>query len=242
MSNYSVITISKGEVKSIDGYIKLANAIGHNMKALTVSAYRFMNAENKDEVIEFKTRVMDELGYSNTTLSQMKFTGKMYVEFEEWFKDFPYTNTYEFRRLINKDRLEAIDEAHVKHVLIAVANYSKSSLGDDIDKCVEYLLTLSQKELRNVIMKYCDFLDGKVIEGETPKKEEPKKEEPVENDGAENEDVEEVYEDEEATFYNIIDDDMTKLFEVLTANGDDTYDTLIERMSKALDILGSYVK
>ena len=205
MANYSLVTVLKGEIKTVDAFIKTANSIGHNMKALCVSAYTFLNDDDKEVVKDFTARVMDELNYSNSTLSQMKFTGEMYAEYNDFFKDFSYTNTYEFRKLINK--LEVVDEAHIKHMLIALGNFTNSRLGDNIEKCVEYLSALSQKTLRGIINKYCDFLDGKVVE--------VKKEDVKEVTEEEAEETEEVIEEVNEHIYNVTDDELNAIISAL---------------------------
>ena len=212
MTNYSLVTVSKGEIKTVDAFIKTANSIGHNMKALCVSAYTFLNDDDKEVVKDFTARVMDELNYSNATLSQMKFTGEMYAEYNDFFKDFSYTNTYEFRKLIN--RLEVIDEAHIKHALIALGNFTNSRLGDDIEKCVEYLSALSQKALRDIINKYCDFLDGKVVE---VNKEDVKEvtEEEVEKTEETTAPTEEVIEEVNEHIYSVTDDELNAIISAL---------------------------
>ena len=50
---YELTTISKGTIKTVDSFIKNFNAIGANMKALSVSAYKFLTDENKDVKIEY---------------------------------------------------------------------------------------------------------------------------------------------------------------------------------------------
>ena len=204
MTNYSLVTVSKGEIKTVDAFIKTANSIGHNIKSLCVSAYTFLNDDDKEVVKDFTARVMDELNYSNSTLSQMKFTGEMYAEYNDFFKDFSYTNTYEFRKLINK--LEVIDEAHIKHAIIALGNFTNSRLGDDIEKCVDYLSALSQKTLRDIINKYCDFLEGKVVE---VKKEDVK--EVTEESAPTVEVIEEVNEH----IYSVTDDELNAIISAL---------------------------
>ena len=212
MTNYSLVTVSKGQIKTVDGFIKTANSIGHNMKALCVSAYSFLTNDDKELVKEFQSKVMDELGYSTATLSQMKFTGEMYAEYNDFFKDFSYTNTYEFRKLIN--RLEVIDDAHIKHALIALGNFTNSRLGDDVEKCVDYLSALSQKTLRDIINKYCDFLDGKVVE---VKKEDVK--EVTEEEAEETEETtaptEEVIEEVNEHIYSVTDDELNAIISAL---------------------------
>ena len=72
MKNFELVTIKKGEIKTVDAFIKSFNAVGSNMRALSVSAYKFLTDDNVEVRKEFKTRCLDELNMSNASISFLK--------------------------------------------------------------------------------------------------------------------------------------------------------------------------
>ena len=229
MANFSLVTVSKGEIKSVDGFIKTFNSIGHNMKVLAVSAYNFMTSDDKDLSIEFGKRVCDELNMSKATLSNLRTAGWLY-SLTDSFEKFSYTNVILFKK--NVEALEAIDDAHISQMFQMIALFANSNLADLYESdeeatnaCVDFLASLSQKELKNVIDKFnAPVVDAEVIE------EAPEESEPVE--------VEDV---EEAKFYNIIDDDYKFMVDMLvTANEKMSKKELVERINEVCNRLLSY--
>ena len=207
---YAIITMNKGNIKTVDSFIKNYNAIGHNMKALSVSAYAFLTDENKEVRKEFKTRVLDELHMSNATLTNLKNAGYLY-SLHDFFNEFAYTNIIFFKKLV--DRLEEVNDATIEHMFRVVAHSSNSRLADETTQCVEYLASLSQKDLKNVIDKFIDSITVEDTAEETDNTED------TAEDTTEDtvEDVtEDTSEEVEAVFYNIIDDDFADIMNTLT--------------------------
>ena len=197
---YELTTISKGTIKTVDAFIKNFNAIGANMKALSVSAYKFLTDENKDVKIDFQKRVMDELKMSKTTLSFLKTAGYLYL-LDERFGKFAYTNVIYFKKAIDyftDKNSVAVNEDTLSTMFEEIAKLHNSRITENY---VESLVELSQKELKNLIEKYVSRETSKVEENE----EEPTKEV-----------TEEVTEEEQAKFYSIIDDDFNEVMSLLT--------------------------
>ena len=242
MANYSLVTISKGEIKTIDSFIKNFNAIGANMKALAVSAYGFLTDENKEVRKDFKTRVLEELNMSNSTLSFLKYTGELYL-LNDYFSRFAYTNVYYFKKPV--DKLEAKDDAHIEQMFRKIANFSNSRCGEDVDACVNYLVSLSQKELRNVIDKFLASLEVKEELEETAE-DTAEETEVVSEDTAEeteevsedtSEDAEVEYDDPRIYMYK---DDIENTLKILAdINGDMTKKDIITEVMKAVELLGN---
>ena len=197
---YELTTISKGTIKTVDAFIKNFNAIGANMKALSVSAYKFLTDENKDVKIDFQKRVMDELKMSKTTLSFLKTAGYLYL-LDERFGKFAHTNVIYFKKAIDyftDKNSVAVNEDTLSTMFEEIAKLHNSRITENY---VESLVELSQKELKNLIEKYVSRETSKVEENE----EEPTKEV-----------TEEVTEEEQAKFYSIIDDDFNEVMSLLT--------------------------
>ena len=205
MANYDLITIRKGEIKTIDSFINSFNAIGSNMKAICVSAFKFMTSDDKDLKIEFQKRVFDELNLSPATLSQMKNSGMLYL-LDDRFSEFAYTNVVYFKKVI--DAMDEVNENTLTHMFEELAKYHNSRITEGF---VESLVELSQKELRNLIDKYLTKDD----------KEEDTTGETEETEDETEETTEETPSDEEINEVNIhyvtfIDDDINTVLEKLT--------------------------
>lgn len=222
MANYELITISKGTIKTVDSFIKNFNAIGANMKALSVSAYKFLTDENKDVKIEFQKRVMDELKLSKTTLTFLKTAGYLYL-LDDRFSSFAYTNVIYFKKAIEyfteKNDVEA-NENTLTTMFEEIAKLHNSRITENF---VESLAELSQKELKNLIEKYIAV------------EEEPEDEEDTTADEAEEETTidGEFIEEEQAHFYSIIDEDFDIIY--------NTVSEITDKMSK-LEIMERVAK
>lgn len=151
MANFSLVTVKKGNITTVDGFIKTFNTIGHNMKALAVSAYGFLTSEDKELSIEFGKRVRDELKMSKATLSNLRTAGWLY-SLNDYFENFAYTNVVLFKK--NVEELEEVNDATLGMMLREIAQISNSKLSDDVNECVEYLTQLSQKDLKHIIEVY----------------------------------------------------------------------------------------
>lgn len=209
---YELTTISKGTIKTVDSFIKNFNAIGANMKALSVSAYKFLTDENKEVKIEFQKRVMDELKMSKTTLSFLKTAGYLYL-LDDRFSEFAYTNVIYFKKATDyfteKNDCE-INEKTLSKMFEEIALFSNSHLTKEDENYINYLVGLSQKELKNLIEKY--------VSRETSNEEETEEdttEEVTEEDTTEEEITSEEVE-EQAKFYSIIDEDFDEVMTLLT--------------------------
>ena len=237
MANFSLVTVSKGEIKSVDGFIKTFNSIGHNMKVLAVSAYGFMTSEDKDLSIEFGKRVRDELNMSKATLSNLRTAGWLY-SLSDVFEKFSYTNVVLFKKNVDelKDENENIDMYNLYKFIVDLAITADSrldlkceDLADDAIIASNFLTSLSQKELKNVIDKF----NTPVVEAEV-----------IEESEETAEDVEEATEEavEEAQFYNIIDDDFDKMLSILGSVTDKTTkNDMFNAVKDVLSMLTSYL-
>lgn len=211
MANFSLVTVKKGNITTVDGFIKTFNTIGHNMKALAVSAYGFLTSEDKELSIEFGKRVRDELNMSKATLSNLRTAGWLYT-LSDVFEKFSYTNVVLFKKNVEelKDENGVIDMAVLNKFIEELALSSNSKLTHDIDNYVNYLSGLSQKDLKHIIEVYNTPIAEATVEDVTEDTEE-----------AVEEDTEEAVEEteeavEEAKFYNIIDDDFVEIMHDLT--------------------------
>ena len=223
MANYELITIKKGEIKSVDSFIKNFNAIGANMKALSVSAYKFLTSEDKELKKDFQIRVMDELGMTKATLSYLKTAGWLYL-LDDRFSEFAYTNVIYFKKAINyfteKHDVE-INEETITTLFRELATLHISTLTEGY---VESLVELSQKELNNLINKYI----AEKVEPEATEEVEP-------------EVTEEAEPEVEASFYNIIDEDYFYILDLLrTVTNKSSKTDLLDRMNKINEILSGY--
>lgn len=230
---YELTTISKGTIKTVDSFIKNFNAIGANMKALSVSAYKFLTDENKDVKIEFQKRVMDELKMSKTTLSFLKTAGYLYL-LDERFGEFAYTNVIYFKKALDyftkKNEVEA-NEKTLSKMFEEIALFSNSHLTKEDENYINYLVGLSQKELKNLIEKYVSRETLETDEGI----------EEVEESEDTTEEVEETPEntvEEQAQFYSIIDEDFDILYNTICEINDKMSKLeIMERVAKAKGML-----
>lgn len=217
MANFSLVTVSRGEIKNVDGFIKTFNSIGHNMKVLAVSAYGFLTSEDKDLSIEFGKRVRDELNMSKATLSNLRTAGCLY-SLSDLFEQFSYTNVVLFKKNVEelKDENGVIDMANLYKFIVELAitadgflELKCDNLEDDAKIASDFLATLSQKDLKHLIEVYNTPIAEATVEDVTEDTEEA-----VEEAEEVVEDTEEVV--EEAIFYNIIDDDFAEIMNTLT--------------------------
>ena len=237
MANYELVTIKKGTIKTVDSFINTFNSIGANMKALSVSAYAFLTSEDKELKKDFQIRVMDELGMTKATLSYLKTAGWLYT-LDDRFSNFAYTNVIYFKKAINyfTEKNEVDININTDILLTTMfkdlAKLHNSTLTEGY---VEALASISQKELNNLINKYV----SEEVEPEVVEEVEPEAiEEPTE------ETTEEFDENEElATFYNIIDDDFTKMVELaLGVNEKTSKAEMFDRIKEIAGILLSYAQ
>ena len=228
MANYELITISKGTIKTVDSFIKNFNAIGANMKALSVSAYKFLTDENKDVKIEFQKRVMDELNMSKSTLSFLKTAGWLYL-LDERFDMFAYTNVVYFKKVV--EMLDEINDANLTRMFEDLATFHNSYI---TEKFVESLAELSQKDLRNLIDKFVASHETEVEETEDEETEDDTDVEETEYDT----DVEETEDEEQARFYSIIDEDYEILMNTICEINDKMSKVeIMNRVAKIKDIV-----
>ena len=232
---YELTTISKGTIKTVDSFIKNFNAIGANMKALSVSAYKFLTDENKEVKIEFQKRVMDELKMSKSTLSFLKTAGYLYT-LDERFGEFAYTNVIYFKKALEyftkKNEVEA-NEKTLSKMFEEIALFSNSRLTKDDENYIDYLVGLSQKELKNLIDKYVsrETLNEEETEEDTTEEVEEDTTEEVEESEA-NESI------EQAKFYSIIDEDMNAIMDCLNEINDKMSKVeIMKRVSTIKEIL-----
>lgn len=226
MANYELITISKGTIKTVDSFIKNFNAIGSNMKALSVSAYHFLTSDDKELKKDFQIRVMDELHMSKATLSYLKTAGYLYT-LDDSFSGFAYTNVIFFKKSIDyftqKNGCE-INEKNLQTMFKEIALIGDSRLKEGF---VEYLVSLSQKDLENIIKKY--------VSRETSEKKESKKDTPDENK-VEVTPTDAVIEEVNAHTYMVLDDELIEILEILKSITPDTKkNDSMEKIALAVD-------
>ena len=162
MANYELITISKGTINTVDSFIKNFNAIGTNMKALSVSAYGFLTSEDKEVKKDFQIRVMDELHMSKATLSYLKTAGWLYT-LDDRFGQFAYTNVIYFKKAI--EHFQEVNECEITEKSLTTMFKEIAMLGDSrTDNPVNFLASLSQKELDNIIKLYVSRETSEVVE------------------------------------------------------------------------------
>ena len=171
MANYSLVTVSKGEIKNSDAWIKAYNSVGHNLTVLAVTAYKMYELEeDKEKRIQFKTDVLDRTSLGDSSFTNLKDAGWLFT-IDDRFSLFSYTNVIYFKKLVKA--LEKVDEAHITKMFNDLATFCNSYVDGD---GATFLASLSQKELRNAIDKF--------IKGEKKKEEKPveakKEENPVE--------------------------------------------------------------
>ena len=195
MKNFELVTIRKGEIKTIDAFIQNFNSIAHNMKALSVTTYNFLSSDDKEFVKEFRMRTMDELNMSNATITNLKNAGMMYT-LSDRFEKFGYTNVIYFVNaikffnekysvVINEDTQELINK-----MLLELVQVHNSRI-EDVEKAVNELLKLNQKELKHLIDVYTKT-GVEVVEAEEESEEEAEEEAEEESKEESTEEVEEV--------------------------------------------------
>ena len=173
MANYSLVTVSKGEIKNSDAWIKAYNSVGHNLTVLAVTAYKMYELEeDKEKRIQFKTDVLDRTSLGDSSFTNLKDAGWLFT-IDDRFSLFSYTNVIYFKKLVKA--LEKVDEAHITKMFNDLAKFCNSYVDGD---GATFLASLSQKELRNAIDK---FIKGeKKKENKEKAVEEKKEEQPVE--------------------------------------------------------------
>lgn len=172
MANYSLVTVSKGEIKNSDAWIKAYNSVGHNLTVLAVTAYKMYELEeDKEKRIQFKTDVLDRTSLGDSSFTNLKDAGRLFT-IDDRFSLFSYTNVIYFKKLVKA--LEKVDEAHITKMFNDLATFCNSFVDGD---GATFLASLSQKELRNAIDK---FIKGeKKKENKEKAVEEKKEERPV---------------------------------------------------------------
>lgn len=237
---YEIITMKKGTIKTVDGFIKNFNAIGANMKALAVSAYAFLTSEDKEFKKDFQIRVMDELGMTKATLSYLKTAGWLYT-LDDRFSEFAYTNVIYFKKAIEYfSKKNGVDinentEALLTTMFKEIATLHNSTLKSLF---VESLTELSQKELANLINKYVSRETSEEVEEDTT-------EEATDNEAPEEleEDGEEIEVEEQAHFYSIIDEDFDIMYNTICEiTSSMSKLEVMERVAKVKDMLESIAK
>lgn len=215
MANYELITISKGTIKTVDSFIKNFNAIGANMKALSVSAYKFLTSEDKELKKDFQIRVKDELNMSPSTMTFLKTAGGLYL-LDDRFADFAYTNVIYFKKAIEyfeeKNDIE-ISEESLTTLFKELALLHNSRLTEGF---VESLVELSQKELKHLIDIYTSEEVEEVVEESTEDESNEESGEEVE------EPTEEEVEEVNAHVVPVLDDDLQVILDVIAEVTDKT--------------------
>ena len=244
-----MVTIRKGEVKTVKAFIENFNAIGANMKALSVSAYKFLTDENVETRKEFKIKCMDELHMSKTTLSFLKTAGWLYL-LDTHFYEFPYTNVAFFKKAIeyfeNKNGVKfeiGSAEIFVEHMLQEIAKYHNPYCSDVIGECVDELTALSQKELKNLIDKYVSHEtsdDG--VEVETTDESDDAE---TSDDGDVAETSDEEIEEVNSHMISLLDDDINNavfLLKELTDNDKITKQAMKDSLQTVIKIMEGWTK
>lgn len=220
MANFSLVTVKKGNITTVDGFIKTFNTIGHNMKALAVNAYGFLTSEDKELSIEFGKRVRDELGMSKATLSNLRTAGYLY-KLNDNFLPFSYTNVVAFKKVVKKlEDSELLTEANINKTLIDIARFADSQQPEEVTNCTEFLASLSKKNLESIITKFLKSVDGKDTEDVID---------------LELEEVE--YDDPRITMYK---DDIVNTLNILGAiTSDMTKNNIMTEITKAIELLSN---
>lgn len=234
-----LVTVSKGEIKNVDGFIKAFRSVGHNMKVLAISGYEFMTNEDKELSIEFGKRVRDELGMSKATLSNLRTAGYLY-KLNDNFLPFSYTNVVAFKKVVKKlEDGELLTEANINKTLIDIAKFADSQQPEDVTNCAEFLAGLSQKNLESIITKFLKSVDGKDTEEteETAEETEETTEETEETEDVIDLELEEEYDDPRITMYK---DDIVNTLNILGAiTNDMTKKDIMTEITKAIELLGN---
>lgn len=221
-----LVTVSKGEIKNVDGFIKTFRSVGHNMKVLAISGYEFMTNDDKELSIEFGKRVRDELGMSKATLSTLRTAGYLY-KLNDNFLPFSYTNVVAFKKVVKKlEDSELLTEANINKTLIDIARFADSQQPEEVTTCAEFLASLSQKNLESIITKFLKSVDGKDTE---------EKEETEDVIDLELEEVE--YEDPRIMMYK---DDIQNTLHILACISKNmSKDDIMTEITKAVELLGN---
>ena len=238
MKNFELVTIKKGEIKTVDAFIKSFNAVGSNMRALSVSAYKFLTDDNIEVRKEFKTRCLDELNMSSASISFLKTSGMLYST-SDVFYDFPYTNVVLFKKAIdhyieknypNKLAWEFVDDDICENVICELAKLHYSRVDEnDIEECKLQLLSLSQKELRHLVDVYASD------KGDTP---EDTSEDTTEDTTEDSPPTDEEMEEVNSHYITYIDDDIYEVISMLSdVNNKMSKQALIDVMKNAVDKL-----
>lgn len=239
MANYELVTMRKGEIKSVDSFITNFKTIGANMKALCVSAFNFLTSEDKEVVKDFRCRVIDELNMSKTALSFMKTAGRLYL-MNDIFSEFPYTNVVLFNNAIKafKSRNEGVedDEVIVSHVFEDLAKLHNSNVSDGLDNYKECLLGLSQKELRHLIDIYSKDDEPEVVEDDSTESESTE-DDSEDTDEVINDEVIEEVNDHIITFYDEEIDSIIGLIDSVIENPKASKQTMIDALNDIRSIL-----
>lgn len=233
-----LVTVSKGEIKNVDGFIKAFRSVGHNMKVLAISGYEFMTNEDKELSIEFGKRVRDELGMSKATLSNLRTAGYLY-KLNDNFLPFSYTNVVAFKKVVKKlEDSELLTEANINKTLIDIAKFADSQQPEEVTNCAEFLAGLSQKNLESIITKFLKSVDGKVTEEKVEEETEETAEETEETEDVIDLELEEVeYDDPRITMYK---DDIVNTLNILGAiTSDMTKNNIMTEITKAIELLGN---
>ena len=235
MGKFDLVTIRKGEIKTIDVFIQNFNSIAHNMKALSVTTYNFLSSDDKEFVKEFRMRTMDELNMSNATITNLKNAGMMYT-LSDRFEKFSYTNVIYFVNAIkfftekyNVIITEGTPQTIIDKMLLEIIQLHNSRI-EDVEKGVEELLKLNQKELKHLIDVYTTT-GVEVVEAEEESEEESEEE-------AEEESTEEVeIVDNKVTY---LDDDINNIITIITEieeNKKMTKQAILDKLAEIKDIL-----
>ena len=244
MANCSLVTVKKGNITTVDGFIKTFNTIGHNMKVLAVSAYGFLTSEDKDLSIEFGKRVRDELNMSKATLSNLRTAGWLY-SLSDIFEQFSYTNVVLFKKNVEelKDENGVIDLCVLYKFIIELAitadgfmELKCDNLEDDAKIASDFLATFSQKDLKHLIEVYNTPIAEATIED--VEETEETAEETEETEDVIDLELEEVeYDDPRITMYK---DDIVNTLNILGAiTSDMTKNNIMTEITKAIELLGN---
>ncbi len=242
--NFELVTIKKGEIKTVDAFIKSFNAVGYNMRALSVSAYKFLTDENIEVRKEFKTRCLDELNMSSASISFLKTSGMLYST-SDVFYDFPYTNVVLFKKAIdhyieknypNKLAWEFVDDDICENVICELAKLHYSRVDEnDTEECKLQLLALSQKELRHLVDVYAS---DKVVEDTSEDTSEDATEDTIEDTSEDSTPTDEEMEEVNSHYITYIDDDIYEIISMLSdVNIKMSKQSLIDVMKSAVDKL-----
>lgn len=233
-----LVTVSRGEIKNVDGFIKAFRSVGHNMKVLAISGYEFLTSDDKELSIEFGKRVRDELGMSKATLSNLRTAGYLY-KLNDNFLPFSYTNVVAFKKVVKKlEDSDLLNEANINKTLIDIARFADSQQPEEVTNCAEFLASLSQKNLESIITKFLKAVDTEeVTEEETEEETDVEMTIPDGVDEVEDTEDTEDYDDPRITMYK---DDIVNTLNILAGISTDmTKNDIITEITKAVELLGN---